>query len=168
MKIGVISDTHDDMEAIGRAVEFFNEKGVTHVIHAGDLVSPFTFEVLEGLSAQFIGIFGNNDGDRLLLMQKSRGCIHTQPHVFAVHGKRVVVVHEPDIVDALAESGHFDLVVYGHLHVPEIRRVKGSLVLNPGKAARLHKGASTLALLDTARMEAEIIGLQDLKRTSGK
>jgi predicted phosphodiesterase len=71
----------------------------------------------------------------------------------------VVVVHEPDIADALAESGRFDLVVYGHLHVPAVRKVREALVLNPGKAARLHKGTSTLALLDTARMEAEIIGL---------
>jgi putative phosphoesterase len=76
-----------------------------------------------------------------------------------VHGKRVVVVHEPGIVEALADSGHFDLVVYGHLHEPEIKRVKDTLVVNPGKAARLHKGSSTLALLDTASMEAEIIEL---------
>lgn len=159
MKIGVISDTHDDMEAIGKAVEFLNGQGVTHVIHAGDMVSPFTFEVLGGLNAQFIGIFGNNDGDRLLLEEKSGGRIHTQPHVLTVHGKRVVVVHEPDIADALAESGRFDLVVYGHLHVPAVRKVREALVLNPGKAARLHKGTSTLALVDTDRMEAEIIGL---------
>lgn len=159
MKIGIISDTHDDMHAIRKAVEFFNEQGVTHVIHAGDLISPFTFEVFGDLSAQFIGIYGNNDGDWLLLREKSRGSIHTQPHLFTVHGKRVVVVHEPGIVSALADSGHFDLVVYGHLHDPEIRRVKDTLVVNPGKAARLHKGASTLALLDTASMEAEIIEL---------
>lgn len=159
MKIGIISDTHDDMYAIRKAVELFNEQGVTHVIHAGDLISPFTFEVFGDLSAQFIGIYGNNDGDLLLLREKSRGSIHPQPHVFTVHGKRVVVVHEPGIVEALADSGHFDLVVYGHLHEPEIRRVRDTLVVNPGKAARLHKGSSTLALLDTASMEAEIIGL---------
>jgi putative phosphoesterase len=159
MKIGIISDTHDDMHAIRKAVEFFNEQGVTHVIHAGDLISPFTFEVFGDLSAQFIGVYGNNDGDLLLLREKSQGSIHPQPYIFTVHGKRVVVVHEPGIVEALADSGHFDLVVYGHLHEPEIRRVSDTLVVNPGKAARLHKGTSTLALLDTASMEAEIIGL---------
>jgi hypothetical protein len=157
MIIGIISDTHDDMFQIKKVVDIFNSKGVSHVIHAGDLVSPFTFEILGDLNSQFIGIFGNNDGDRLLLKQKSKGNIYIQPHTVTVNGKKAVVVHEPDMVNALADSGHFDLVIYGHTHTPDIRKVKDTLVINPGKAARLHKGKTTLAFLNTENMEAEII-----------
>jgi predicted phosphodiesterase len=39
--IGIISDSHDNMDAIRRAVEFFNKKEVKAVLHAGDLVSPY-------------------------------------------------------------------------------------------------------------------------------
>jgi hypothetical protein len=159
MLIGIISDTHDDMAQIRRAVEVFNERGAAHVLHAGDLVSPFTFEYFGGLRCPFTGIFGNNDGDRLLLSEKSGGRLHNQPLGVDLGGKRAVVVHEPLMVEALARSGLYDIVVYGHTHTPDIRTVGNALVINPGKAARLHKGGSTLAMLDTDKMRAEVIEL---------
>jgi len=116
MIIGILADTHDDMAAIKKAVEIFNAENVSRVIHAGDIVSPFTFEAFRELQCGMCGVFGNNDGDRLLLRQKSEGAFSPQPLILTLHGRRTVVVHEPDLVDALADSGHFDLVVYGHTH----------------------------------------------------
>lgn len=159
MLIGIFSDTHDDMSAIKKAVDTFNAKSVSLVIHAGDLVSPFTFELFSELHCNFTAIFGNNDGDKILLKQKSDGNIYHQPLVMTFNEKKIVVVHEPDLVDALSDSGHFDLVIYGHTHSPDIRKTKNTLIINPGKVAKLHKGESTLALLNTEKMEAEIISL---------
>jgi putative phosphoesterase len=159
MVIGIISDSHDDMSSIKKAVDALNERGVSHVIHAGDITSPFTFEVFRDLKCPFTAIFGNNDGDKLLLKEKSEGKIHNQPRVMMLQGKKVVVMHEPDLVNALAESGHFDIIIFGHTHQPEIRKIKGTLVINPGKVARLHKGESTLALLNVDTMEGEIVPL---------
>lgn len=159
MLIGIISDSHDDMPAIRSAMDLFNARGVSHVIHAGDLVSPFTFELFGELHCSFTAIFGNNDGDKVLLIEKSRGSIHHQPLVMTFHERRVVVLHEPDLVNALSDSGHFDLVIYGHTHRPDVRKRQDALVVNPGKVARLHKGESTVALADTGTMEAEIIRL---------
>lgn len=159
MLIGIISDTHDDMDAIGKAVNVFNSRGVSHVIHAGDFVAPFTFEVLSGLGCPLTGIFGNNDGDKLLLDEKSGGRIFNQPHLFELKGKRIALVHEPAVAEALAESGRFDIVIYGHSHTPDIRNIKNTLVINPGKAARLHKGKSTIAIVETEKLKAEIIEL---------
>ncbi|MEJ2253000.1 MAG: metallophosphoesterase [Nitrospirota bacterium] len=157
--IGIISDTHDDMAQIARVVELFNQRGVSHVLHAGDLVSPFTFEVLGGLRASFSGIYGNNDGDRILLKEKSGGSLHIQPLMLTAGEKKFAIVHEPLAVDALALSGLYDVVVYGHTHTPDVRKVKETVVINPGKVARLHKGKSTAALLETGTMAVEIIEL---------
>ena len=155
-----MSDTHDDMESIKKAVDFFNLKKVDMVLHAGDFVSPFTFEALNLLNAGFEGIFGNNDGDCLLLSQKSGGRLFNQPRIMELGGRRLVLVHEPRVVEELAASGMFDAVIYGHLHIPDVRRSKsGVLILSPGKVARLHKGTSTVAILDTENMGAEIITL---------
>ena len=159
MLIGIMSDSHDDMAQIKKAVELFNARGVEHVLHAGDVISPFTFEVMGGLSAPFSGIFGNNDGDRVLLREKSGGRISTQPLMIELGGKRIAMVHEPPSVDSLAQSGNFDLVIYGHTHRPDTRQHGGTLVINPGKTARLHKGTSTVALLDLSSMKAELIEL---------
>jgi uncharacterized protein len=40
MKTGLISDTHDNIQNIQNAVSLFNDKRVSFVIHAGDIVSP--------------------------------------------------------------------------------------------------------------------------------
>ena len=159
MFLGIVSDSHDDMDFIGKAVGLLNERGVSHVIHGGDITSPFTFEVFMQLNCTLTGIFGNNDGDKLLLKEKSGGNFFHQPYLLTLHGKRVIVVHEPDLVDALADSRHFDLIIYGHTHKADVRRVGNSLVVNPGKVARLHKGDATVAILDMTTMEAEIMHL---------
>lgn len=159
MKIGLLSDSHDDMEAIAKAVALFNEEAVVQVLHAGDIVSPFTFEIFRALRAPLGGVYGNNDGDRLLLRDRSAGALHVQPHFVTLDGMRGVIVHEPALVKALVRSGDFDLVVYGHTHVPDIHREGPALVVNPGKTARLNKGRSTAALLDTETREARIVDL---------
>ena len=159
MKLGILSDSHDDLEAIAKAVALFNAEGVAQVLHAGDIVSPFTFEVFRGLRAPFAGIFGNNDGDRLLLQERSGGALSIQPLIVTHGGLRLAVVHEPTLVNALARSGDFDAVVHGHTHLPEIRRVGAALVLNPGKAARLASGRATAAVLDSRTREARIVEL---------
>lgn len=159
MLIGIISDTHDDLPAIRKAVELFNEKRVGYVLHAGDLISPFTLEIFKELRCKFSGIFGNNDGDKLLLKHKSEGHIHNQPHTLTLHGKKIIVMHEPDVIDALADSRHFDLIIYGHTHKPDVRKVNNAIIVNPGKAGKLLKGRSTVALVDLNKMEAEIVEL---------
>ena len=159
MRIGILSDSHDDLDALAKAVALFNAEGVVQVLHAGDIVSPFTFEVFRELRAPFGGVYGNNDGDRLLLRERSKGALHVQPHVVTLAGLRGVIVHEPDLVRALARSGDFDLVVYGHTHVPDVRVEGGCLIVNPGKAARLNKGRATAALLETETREARILDL---------
>jgi hypothetical protein len=159
VKIGILSDSHDDLDALAQAVALFNAEGVVQVLHAGDIVSPFTFEVFRELRAPFGGVYGNNDGDRLLLRERSKGALHVQPHFVTLAGLRGVIVHEPDLVRALARSGDFDLVVYGHTHVPDVRVEGGCLIVNPGKAARLNKGRATAALLETETREARIVDL---------
>ena len=65
------------------------------------------------------------------------------------------------LVDSLADSGDFDLVVFGHTHKASVRERNGTLVVNPGKAARLHRGEATVAFLDTETMEVDIVPLFD-------
>jgi len=159
MLIGIISDSHDDMSSMKKAVDLLTAEKVSYVVHAGDITSPFTFEILGGLSCPFTGIFGNNDGDKVLLKEKSGGNIHNQPHFMTLSERRIVVLHEADLVRAFADSGDFDLVIYGHTHSPVIRMQKRALIVNPGKVGRLHNGESTLAIVDIEKMDARIIRL---------
>ncbi|MDQ4101402.1 MAG: metallophosphoesterase family protein, partial [Thermoproteota archaeon] len=62
MKIGLISDTHDNFRTIEGAVRIFGEKGIEYIIHAGDITTPEAVEAFSGL--KMIGVLGNNDLDK--------------------------------------------------------------------------------------------------------
>jgi uncharacterized protein len=159
MLIGIMSDTHDNLIFVRKAIELFNNKKVEHVIHAGDYTSPFTLKLFKELKCKYTGIFGNNDGDKLLLQERAEGNIHNQPHIFKLHNRKIVVMHEHHVADALADSGHYDLVIYGHTHKADIRKVKNTLVVNPGEVGTWLYGKSTVALVDLEKMEGEIVEL---------
>lgn len=159
MLIGIIADTHDNMITLKKAVDCFNAGKAQHVIHAGDFTSPFTSRALKELNADFTGIFGNNDGDRLLLQKRFNGRVYNQPCILELNNRKIIVMHEHHIIDALAESGHYDLVIYGHTHMPEIRKVKNTLIINPGESCGWLYGKTTAAIADLEEMTAEIINL---------
>jgi hypothetical protein len=157
MIIGIISDTHDNLDNLGKALDLFKARGVEHIIHAGDYTSPFTHRVLNHFTGGFTGIFGNNDGDKVLLSAVFQGRIFTQPHIFKLHSRKIVVMHEPNVVEALADSGHFDLIVYGHTHEPTVRWIRNTLVINPGEVSGWLYGKPTAAIVNLEIMEAVML-----------
>lgn len=151
--IGILSDSHDNMDAIKAAVELFNKKKVKTVLHAGDIISPFTAIAFSKLDADMYFVFGNNDGDRLLLKQKfdeiGAQCCGDFGDL-EIDGKRIALIHgtyEPPVT-ALAESGDFDIVVRGHTHHAGVTKINETLLINPGETAGVLTGKRTVALLD--------------------
>ena len=57
MNIGIISDTHDNVEAIERATDVFAEEGVEIVVHCGDFVAPLMVGSFEAF--ELYGVLGN-------------------------------------------------------------------------------------------------------------
>lgn len=159
MLIAIISDTHDHMPMIRKAVDLCNSRQVGHVIHAGDFTSPFTFRALKHLTCDLTGIYGNNDGERVLLQKLSKQRIFTQPYVIELAERKIVIMHEHQVVDALADSGHYDLVIYGHTHEPDIRKRGNTLIVNPGELSGWLYGRSTMAVADLSTLSAELIEL---------
>jgi len=107
MKIGIISDTHDNLHAIARAVEVFNNEKCELVLHAGDYIAPFTIKPLSNLRSKLIGVFGNNDGDKILLLQrfKEKGFeLYPSPYELEFNGKKILLTHFPDMLDIVAKS----------------------------------------------------------------
>lgn len=158
--IGIMSDSHDNMAAIRSAVEFFNAKKVSLVLHAGDIISPFTVSELSKLKCRICCVYGNNDGERRVLAEKL-AAIGSEADEFMVleqEGAKICLYHgtHEDIVSALAESGRYDVVVRGHLHHPSVERKKDTLVINPGECCGYLTGKRTVALLDASEKTAKI------------
>ena len=64
MRIGIVSDTHNNLKNVRKIVDLFNNAGVDRVIHTGDVTQAKTLAVLADLEAPLFGVFGNNDQER--------------------------------------------------------------------------------------------------------
>ena len=154
--IGIISDTHDNLDAMDRAVEYLNSLDLEMVIHAGDYIAPFAAIALKRLNAKIVGVFGNNDGEKTGLLKELPELVELAE--FEHKGKRFAVYHGTigPIVDALVKSRKYDVVITGHSHNPQVKDVDGTLLINPGEVCGYQTGKRTLCLLDTDKMQAEI------------
>ena len=156
MKIGIIADTHDNIAAIQKAVHFFNTQDLKYVIHAGDFVAPFSLKELMKLKARFLGIFGNNDGERKGLLGVCKD-IHEPPYDVILNGKHIIVTH---MLESLSKRSimNTDVIVSAHTHTPEIKQ--GSpMYINPGECGGWLSGKSTVMVLDLETLRPEIIDL---------
>ncbi|MEM3402234.1 MAG: metallophosphoesterase [Candidatus Hadarchaeales archaeon] len=161
MKIGVMSDTHDRIDAVERAVDFFNGENVEHVLHAGDLVSPFVAPRFSRLKAKLYYVWGNNEGDREFITTKFSEIGVKPLGNFAslfLGGRKIALLHgtHEEIVGALQRSKLFDVIVRGHTHRAEVKTGE-TLVINPGEVCGYLTGRKTVALLDLSALSAEIV-----------
>ncbi|MFQ5432625.1 MAG: metallophosphoesterase [Nitrospinota bacterium] len=160
MKVGIISDSHDNVPNIQSAVGYFNSVGVAAVLHCGDFVSPFSLFPFTGLECEKLYmVFGNNDGEKQGIKElaaQNGWLIGKPPMELELHGRKIVMLHEPDALGSFRASGRHQVIAYGHTHRPVVKKENGVLIINPGEGGGWTSGRSTVAVADLAAMEAEI------------
>lgn len=165
MLIGAVSDSHDNLPQIEKAVHMLNQLKVGLVLHAGDYVSPFTVEHFKKLNCPLIGVLGNNDGDHQLLAKRfdeTTNCtIHDRFTQVTIDGYRIGLLHgdELELLNALIDSEYFNVVIHGHSHNKSIQQKGKTLVINPGELCGYLTGKASFALLDSVKAEARIVEL---------
>ena len=164
MRIAILSDIHDNIWMLQSLLAGLEADAL---LFCGDFCAPFTLaQIAEGFSGPVHVVFGNNDGDKLLLSQVAGRFSHVTWHgdmaELELDGCRVAVVHYPRMGRALAKSGDYDLVCYGHNHKSAVEQVGSTLLVNPGEVmGRL--GRSTFAVYDTATGQAAIVEVKRLE-----
>ncbi|MDG5768133.1 metallophosphoesterase [Balneolales bacterium ANBcel1] len=161
MILGIISDTHDHVKNITRAVSLFRNREAGRILHAGDFCSPFTVPLFKGYEMD--AVLGNNDGDHYRLIGKFRENnirLHNEFFETEIDGCRIALYHgtQPAITAALTRCGSYDLVVSGHTHQVVDEMVGETRLLNPGSAHGF-EAVATVALFNTISREAEILTL---------
>ncbi len=145
---------------LNAAVRLFNQYQVDAVLHAGDFVSPFSLKPFSSLICEFVGVWGNNDGDKIALQKMARGKIKNSPYIQFWDQRKILIAHDLEILEPLIRSQEFHLIVYGHTHQTDIRKQGMTLVVNPGECGGWLTGKSTVAIGDLKTMTAEIIELE--------
>jgi putative phosphoesterase len=145
LRVVCLSDTHlrDSRELPAWCLRRL--EGADLIVHCGDLVALSVLERLERL-APVEAVCGNMDAAPLKLRLPAR-------RVVEIGEVKIGLLHDPGpalgralrLAQAFADC---DAVVFGHTHVPEIRRLGRRLILNPGSptAPRSNLGATMLEL----------------------
>ncbi|MGE5235484.1 MAG: metallophosphoesterase family protein [Acidobacteriota bacterium] len=118
----MVSDTHGMLRPELMALL----GGCDRILHAGDIGSRAVLDGLRGI-APVTAIRGNIDREPW-----ARELMHTE--AVEVAGVRFYLVHDLAALALDPVSAGFGVVVSGHSHRPSVRRLDGTLYVNPGSA----------------------------------
>lgn len=176
MKIGVISDTHGSLEAWEKAVKHF--KGCDLILHAGDILyhgprNPLPSgydpkklaESLNNSPAPVFMVRGNCDAEVEEVMLESPVL---SPYFFAfIDGLKILMLHgtnyKKENLAGLGARYKAELVVFGHIHTPVIKKIGSTIIFNPGSPSLPSAAEATIGLLDTKARKIKIVTLEEGK-----
>jgi putative phosphoesterase len=158
MRLGILSDTHDELARTLLAARLLRDAGAEALVHCGDLAGPPIVEAIAALPSWFV--FGNHDADMVPALQRAAAefgpvCLGWGG-VIELGSRRVGVAHghmSTDVRRVLAEQP--DFLLSGHAHFPSDQQVGPVRRINPGA---LHRADEfTVAVLDLASGELEVL-----------
>jgi putative phosphoesterase len=157
VKIGIIADTHDDIENLKAALAALQAEGVTTILHCGDVCGPHMIRALAGFDVWIAQ--GNMDGDFKLT--------HAVEEAFgpgrlawlqrlALDGTSVAMLHgdNEEALQNLIASGDYAYVLYGHTHKRRDQTVGRTRVINPGALGGRRPQRYSFCILDLATGDA--------------
>jgi len=137
MKIAVMSDSHDHLENIEKAVALAGGMGADVLLHCGDICSPFVMDRLAPFPGPVHVVFGNNDGDHLTIGRIAGRfpniTVHHHTGVMETETGLVAFTHYPEHGKGLAATGNYAAVFSGHTHMRMSEVVSGTPHNNPGE-----------------------------------
>ena len=162
MRIGILSDTHNQIQRTRIAVELLRDAGAEVLFHCGDLTSPEIVAECAVLPVYFT--FGNNDCDMVAVLEEA--AMEQRAHCLKWGGevtladRRIAVCHGHLTRDLrpLLDSGP-DYLLSGHSHIARDWMEGNTRRINPGA---LHRAKLySVAVLDLETDELEFLFLDN-------
>ncbi len=158
MLIGILSDTHDRVEATIAGLQLLREAGAERFLHCGDVGGEPILDQLAGLKVALV--WGNNDWDRRELTRYAERLgieVFQSLGEFDLGGKRFAMMHgdDPRIIRDVLKRQEHDYLLLGHSHIRADERHGNVRVINPGALHRAKE--KSVAVLDTETDELRTI-----------
>lgn len=163
MKIGVLSDTHDNLFNLIYVLNTFRDAGIATIIHCGDLTGLEMVSHLDGF--RVIYTIGNMDGltgaikKRIEKMREDnfvgtvfKGKLDGVP-VAATHS------HIEGTVMDLVREGQCKWLFHGHTHEKRDEVIRGVRIVNPGALGGLGREPRSFCIVDLEQEKVEFIQL---------
>lgn len=162
MRIGILSDTHDEFARTKHAIDMLRSAGAEALIHCGDLTSPAIVELLAPLHSWFV--FGNHDADAVPHLKEAATkhgvvCLGWNGTI-ELDGKRIGIAHGHMTTDIRTVLGsHPDYLLTGHSHLSMVTEPLPETTrrINPG--ALHQEDRYTVALLDLRYDEVSLLSV---------
>jgi putative phosphoesterase len=157
MLVGVVSDTHGNVQGMRRLAEVLKAKGVSTLLHVGDDYRDLKTLAQTGL--EVIGVPG-------VYCREYADAQIPNRLVVELNGVKLLLSHtesrhkhdRPGDPDPETLAREVQIVLFGHTHAPGLEERQGVLWLNPGHLRhRPDRGyAPTFALLALSPEEASV------------
>ena len=163
MLIAIISDIHDNLENLKKAIKYILDASCEELVCCGDVTNDETLEYLvKNFSKPIHLVDGNIELFNTDLIKKFNNLKYYGSLArLEIDNKQVGVCHEPFKIAKLFERGPLDVIFYGHTHKPWQKNQDSTLIVNPGNVAGvLH--APTFATWDTKANELKLHLINEL------
>lgn len=145
MRIGLVSDSHGNLEDLKNAVDQMGR--VDAVFHMGDYVDD-GFQIKRWVSAPVFAVKGNMDvysNEGQLFVKTALG----GKMILACHGHTLRVKNEYSTIRYKGLEEGADIVLFGHTHIPMIDQDEQLLMMNPGSCSLPHmNGIKTFGIIE--------------------
>jgi putative phosphoesterase len=133
MKVGVISDSHGNMEYLRETSLWLTQNGISFLIHLGNDWDDT--KIVEELGVDILkvpGVFSSYYKDPSIInrrIEKMEGFRVLLTHTASSHENDLPTDLKPEDVVAKHQA---DIILYGHTHIPNLEIKEGILWFNPG------------------------------------
>ncbi len=163
MRIGVLSDTHDNLTNLITVLETFRERSITTLIHCGDLTSLDMISHFKGF--RLIYTLGNMDAATGAIKKRIEK-MNTENYAGMVYRGKIGGVslaathsHIDGKVMELVREQRYKWIFHGHTHEKRDEMVHGVRIVNPGALGGLGREPRSFCIVDLEDEEVEFISL---------
>lgn len=166
-KLAVISDIHDNLPNLKKALDLIKKEKIDYLICTGDVQSLEGWQILNNLELPTWAVLGNADHEHFDFTQLQEKI--TNIKLFAnvgvadIENKKIIFAHYPNTLKTALEKSKtkYDLALHGHTHQPWEESWQETKILNPGNIANIHY-APTFAIINLGSLEATLILLNEI------
>jgi hypothetical protein len=151
MKIGIISDTHNHISAVERALQILREEDIHTVLHCGDVCTAAILRKMRDFNVWV----AEGNMDRPMDLRSAAAHILGRGRLARVHrltlgGLGVGLLHgdERHRLQTLIETGGLAYVFHGHTHRRNDRQVGRTRVINPGALGSVRHQSPSFCIVD--------------------
>jgi len=162
MKIGIISDTHDNSINLEAALGILQAEGVTKILHCGDVCGPDMIRALVGFE---VWVSQGNMDRQVGLAQAVKETLGRGRlawlHKPTLNGYSVALIHgdNEEALRDLISSGRYAYVCHGHTHRRRDDTIGRTRVINPGALGGMRRQSRSFCILDLGTGEARFVQL---------